>query len=682
MGDFYSTFAIFIVFSFYFLIQMQLSFSLAMSAGCPLDLHGTNFTLVASMCSNPDARGKCCRYINAYVALSIARYANETSNLGVSSDLSEACLTSMSQTLELYGMPANATVFCGFGTKIPINYACKGRTSVAQMLQSPGFSEITEICRVPLSEGTGCRKCINTSLMYLRQTIVAQDNITLITCRDAIFTTLASQSDNTSAVRFASCFLGVPRLRSAVSEPPPSSSSPKASPTPVVAASPRESSLGISSISQHGNHKSSHLSAITSVGIGVTVTSFMLLLVLVFLIRRKTKELGEPESGFKNLRVPSCRNGKKMQDGTASMFKEFNYKETRKATNNFTTNIGQGGSGTVYKAEFSDGLIAAVKHMNKASEQAEDEFCREIELLARLHHRHLVSLKGFCIQKQDRFLVYEYMANGSLKDHLHTPGKPALCWQTRIQIAIDVANALEYLHFYCDPPLCHRDIKSSNILLDENFVAKVADFGLAYASKDGSVCFEPINTDVRGTPGYVDPEYVITRELTEKSDVYSYGVVLLELVTGRRAIQDNRNLVEWAQVFLTSETKLSQLTDPTLGECFDYDQLQTVVTIVKWCTQPEGRARPSIKQVLRLLYESSDPLHSGFIHTIQDEECEPSQDTRRPSKGKSQKNDAGYHSGEVRYLASSSSTNRSYCSRNFLLENGSPQSPPHNTPSL
>ncbi|XP_074286309.1 putative receptor-like protein kinase At1g49730 isoform X1 [Silene latifolia] len=674
----YSAATIFIVSIF---LQMQLSFSLAMSAGCPLDLHGTNFTLVATMCSNPAARGKCCRYINAYVALSIARYSNATSNLGVSSDLSEACLTSMSQTLELYGMPANATVFCGFGTKIPINYECKGRTSVAQMLQSPGFSDVAENCQVSLSEGTGCRKCINSSLMYLRQTIVAQDNITLITCRDAIFVTLASQSDNTSALRFASCFLGVPRLRSGVmqvSGPPSSSLPPMGSPSPVL-ASPIEPSLGISSPSHLDNHHANQLSAITSVGIGVTVISFALLLVLVLLIRRKSRELGDPESGFTTFKVP-CRPGRKMHDGNASMFKEFSYKETRKATNNFTTNIGQGGSGTVYKAEFGDALIVAVKHMNKVSEQAEDEFCREIELLAKLHHRHLVALKGFCIQKQDRFLVYEYMANGSLKDHLHTPGKPSLCWQTRIQIAIDVANALEYLHFYCDPPLCHRDIKSSNILLDENFVAKVADFGLAYASKDGSICFEPINTEVRGTPGYVDPEYVITRELTEKSDVYSYGVVLLELVTGRQAIQDNRNLVEWAQVFLSSETKLSQLTDPTLGDLFDYDQLQTVVTIVKWCTQPEGRARPSIKQVLRLLYESSDPLHSGFIHDMQDEEYEEGQGTGRPSKGKTHRNEVAFHSGEGRYLASSSSTNKSFCSRNFLLENGSPQSPPHNIP--
>ncbi|XP_021714248.1 probable receptor-like protein kinase At1g49730 isoform X1 [Chenopodium quinoa] len=662
-----------IFFAIFIFIPLQLSTVIAFT-GCPLSLSGTNFTLVASICST-NARGKCCRHINAYVALSISHYANATGNLGVSSDLSEVCLQSMSQTLELYGVPANATTFCRFGTKIPINYECKSRTSVAQMLQSPGFADVTESCELARSGDRGCKKCINASLTYLRQRIVVQDNVTLITCRDATFVALASQSDNASAVGFASCFFGVPRLRATVSD---ASSPPLASPNPDLTASPSQS-LGISGNSPHENHHSYQLTAITSVGIGVTVISFMLLLVLVFLIRRKSKELDDSGGSFKKSKAPSGR----MPDGMivlptrpSSMFREFGYKDTRKATNNFSTIIGQGGFGTVYKAEFSDGLIAAVKQMNKVSDQAEDEFCREIELLARLHHRHLVALRGFCIQKQERFLVYEYMQNGSLKDHLHTPDRAPLCWQTRIQIAIDVANALEYLHFYCDPPLCHRDIKSSNILLDDNFVAKVADFGLVYAAKNGSICFEPINTEVRGTPGYMDPEYVVTRELTEKSDVYSYGVVLLELVTGRRVIQDNRNLVQWAQSFFTSETKLSQLVDPKIGEFFDYDQLQTVVSVIKWCTHSEARGRPSIKQVLRLLYEISDPLHSGFIHDMQ-EDYEGTQG-KRPSKGKAQRADIIFHSGEGRYLASSSSTNRSHCSRSFLLENGSPQSPPNN----
>lgn len=204
---------------------------------------------------------------------------------------------------------------------------------------------------------------------------------------------------------------------------------------------------------------------------------------------------------------------------------------------------------------------------------------------------------------------------------------------------------------------------------------QLADFGLAHASKNGSIFFEPVNTDIRGTPGYLDPEYVITQELTEKSDVYSYGIVLLELITGRRAIQDNTNIIEWAHAFLDSESGIDELVDSYLSDSYDFDQLQTAIAIVRWCTQREGRARPSIKQVLRLLYESSDPMHSGFVEAVEDEEGEGMESRGRKSRGKNQ-----YFSGD-RNLASSSSTSRSYCSRSFLLEMGSPQSP-NNVPSV
>lgn len=181
--------------------------------------------------------------------------------------------------------------------------------------------------------------------------------------------------------------------------------------------------------------------------------------------------------------------------------------------------------------------------------------------------------------------------------------------------------------------------------------------------------------------GYMDPEYAVTRELSEKSDVYSYGVVLLELVTGRRAIQDNKNLVEWSQVHVTSESMIAEIVDPKIGDCFDFDQLDTIVTIVRWCTQKEGRARPSIKQVLRLLYECVDPVHSGFVEAVENEEYENIEGRGRMSRSKMHRGDAIYHSGDGRYLASSSSTSRSHCSRSFLIESGSPQSPP-NLPSF
>ncbi|CAL0313565.1 unnamed protein product [Lupinus luteus] len=642
---------------------------------CPLDLTFSNFTLASSICSNQGDRGKCCRYINANIAISVARFVNTTSGLGVPPDASDICLQTISQTLHLYGVVRNATVFCGLGTKIPVNYECKARTTVMEMLQSPRFLEVTKNCKVPLGEEIKCKKCLNSGIGFLHH-LGIEDNITLSTCRDASFVALASQVDQRSSIDIASCFFGVQGLLGApTSESSPSLPAPEASPNSVVADSPSQVLIGLPLKEKHHSY---HFTIVPGIAIAVTAVAVMMLLLLIVLIRQKSRELEEPDNFGKtsSKALPPSATWK-FQEGSSSMFRKFSYKEIKKATEDFSTIVGQGGFGTVYKAHFSDGLVAAVKRMNRVSEQAEDEFCREIELLARLHHRHLVSLRGFCIKKHERFLMYEYMGNGSLKDHLHSPGKTPLTWRTRIQIAIDVANALEYLHFYCDPPLCHRDIKSSNTLLDENFVAKIADFGLAQASKNGSICFEPANTEIWGTPGYIDPEYVVTQELTEKSDIYSFGVLLLEIITGRRAIQDNKNLVEWAQPYMESETRLLELVDPNVRESFDLDQLQTVVSIVGWCTQREGRARPSIKQVLRLLYETSEPMHSEFVQVDEDAEWQGNHQRGRRSKGKMLINEAVFHSGDGRYLASSSSTSRSYCSRSFLLETGSPQSPPN-----
>ncbi|CAM9003187.1 unnamed protein product [Rhodiola kirilowii] len=521
--------------------------------------------MAASLCSNKESIGKCCRYINAFVAISVARYANTSGTLGVTSDLSDICLRSISQTLALYGVPPNATVLCGFGAKIPVNYECMDQKKVKQMLDSPLFVNVSGSCKLNIY----------------------------------------------STVDLASCYFGVPGISSLELSTSPT---PEASPSPVTL----QSSQFVVGMPHNKNHHY-RPSVVSSIGIAVTAAAIVLLVVLIFLIRTKKKQLrdNDPTDKAASKVMPPPRTVRKFQEGPTSLFRKFSYKETKIATDNFSTIIGQGGFGTVYKAQFKDGLAVAVKRMNKISEQAEDEFCKEIELFARLHHRHLVALRGYCMEKHERFLMYEFMANGSLKEHLHAADRSPLSWQTRIQIAIDVANALEYLHFYCDPPLCHRDIKSSNILLDENFVAKLADFGLAHASKDGSICFEPVNTEIRGTPGYMDPEYVVTQELTEKSDVYSYGVLLLEIITARNAIQDNKNLVDMGS------------------------------TIYK-----EGTDRPSIKQVLRLLYESSDPLHSGFIEAVEDEDFEGGEGRGRTSKGKI------HYSADARGLASSSSTTR------------------------
>lgn len=190
-------------------IDIHINSILLNLAECPLDMSGSNFTLVASLCSNKDERAKCCRYINAFIALSIGRYANQTGNLGVPSDSSEICLSTISRTLGLHGVPSSATAFCGFGTKILVNYGCMGRETVTQMTESPKFGDVAENCQVPLSEGDNCRRCLNSEISYLRHLVGAEDNLTMSTCRDATFSALASRVNNRSAVDIANCFFGV-----------------------------------------------------------------------------------------------------------------------------------------------------------------------------------------------------------------------------------------------------------------------------------------------------------------------------------------------------------------------------------------------------------------------------------------------------------------------------------------
>ncbi|KAL0922833.1 hypothetical protein M5K25_006858 [Dendrobium thyrsiflorum] len=484
-----------------FLVVLQEVGGLVAIAGdCPLDFSWANFTLATSACSDPNARGQCCRYINAFVTISIAHYANETGKLGVPSVFSEICLTFISETFGLHGIPHTATVFCGLGPKIQVSYQCSGRGTVLEMMQSPDFGDVIVNCEMPLTLENNCRRCLNSGILYLHRLIGPDNNVALSMCRDAVFVVLATQGGMVSVFDMASCFFGLQRLRilPGLSSQVPQPNSP---PSPPSFQSTVQNLTNVTDTPLKKHQHSYLLTLIPAVGVMIITVAVLLLLILLILIHKKSKELKCTDDHLEKSRssspIPTVH---KCQDGPSLMFQRFSYKETMKATDNFSTIIGKGGFGTVYKAQFSDGTIGAVKRMNKISKQGEVEFCREMELLARLHHRHLVALIGFCIDRNERFLVYEYMENGCLKDHLHAPGKASLSWPARLQIAVDVANALEYLHFYCNPPLCHRDIKSSNILLDGNFVAKIADFGLAHASRSGTISFEPVNTDIRGTP--------------------------------------------------------------------------------------------------------------------------------------------------------------------------------------
>ncbi|CAL0311901.1 unnamed protein product [Lupinus luteus] len=286
----------------------------------------------------------------------------------------------------------------------------------------------------------------------------------------------------------------------------------------------------------------------------------------------------------------------------------FSYDMISEITDGFSSQnvIGEGGFGCVYKAFMPDGRIGAVKLLNIGGGQGEREFRAEVDIISRIHHRHLVSLIGYCISEQQRVLIYEFVPNGNLSHHMHGSGVPVLSWEKRIKIAFGSARGLAYLHEGCNPKIIHRDIKSANILLDDAFEAQVADFGLARLTDDVNT---HVSTRVMGTFGYMAPEYATSGKLTDRSDVFSFGVVLLELITGRKPVDPlqpvgEESLVEWARPILLHAIETgdySELVDPRLeGQYVDSEMFRMIEAAVA-CVRHSAPKRPSMVQVARAL---------------------------------------------------------------------------------
>ncbi|XP_031478549.1 probable receptor-like protein kinase At1g80640 [Nymphaea colorata] len=294
-----------------------------------------------------------------------------------------------------------------------------------------------------------------------------------------------------------------------------------------------------------------------------------------------------------------------MMNGKKGSVSVMEYAVLESATNNFNSSniLGQGGSGCVYKARFDNNFLAAVKRLDNAGPDCQREFENEIDLMSRIRHPNLVSLLGYCVHGETNLLVYELMQNGTLESQLHGPSHGSLLtWYIRMKIALDAARGLEYLHEHCNPPVIHRDLKSSNILLDSNFNAKLSDFGLAVTV--GS--HNKANIKLLGTLGYLAPEYVLDGKLTEKSDVYAFGVVLLELLLGRRPVEKMapsqcQSIVTWAMPQLTDRTKLPNIIDPVIRNAMDLKHLYQVAAVAVLCVQPEPSYRPLITDVLHSL---------------------------------------------------------------------------------
>ncbi|EYU44215.1 hypothetical protein MIMGU_mgv1a000477mg [Erythranthe guttata] len=352
--------------------------------------------------------------------------------------------------------------------------------------------------------------------------------------------------------------------------------------------------------------------------------------------------ISETNSGTRNIRSstmePRCRR--------------FPIDEIRLATNYFDLrfHIGSGGYGRVYKGSIDGGAtVVAIKRLKSESRQGDTEFWTEIKMLSKIRHKHLVSLIGYCNDGQERVLVYHYMAQGTLSDHIyktyrHGKSNPPLSWELRLKASIGAARGLYYLH--SRHRVIHRDVKSSNILLDENWVAKISDFGLSKMGPTND-SFTHISTNVKGTFGYLDPEYFLTRKLTRKSDVYAFGVVLFEVLSGRPAVEirleeEKHSLAGWAR-YCIREGRVDQLIDQNLTGQILPACLKVFVGIAGRClhTQPQGRpAMADVVMGLELalaLQQSTDPMEEEEnIGRTDSDRNNPSSSTR--IRGRDQKN--------------------------------------------
>ncbi|KAL5232152.1 hypothetical protein ABZP36_030928 [Zizania latifolia] len=313
--------------------------------------------------------------------------------------------------------------------------------------------------------------------------------------------------------------------------------------------------------------------------------------------------------------------------------KAFTFNELRTATRNFRPDsvLGEGGFGSVFKGWIDEksltptrpgtGMVIAVKKLNQEGYQGHREWLAEVNYLGLLSHPCLVKLVGYCVEDEQRLLVYEFMPRGSLENHLFrrsTHFQP-LSWRLRMKIALGAAKGLAFLHSD-KAKVIYRDFKTSNILLDANYDAKLSDFGLA---KDGPTGDKShVSTRVMGTHGYAAPEYLATGHLTTKSDVYSFGVVLLEMLSGRRALDKNRptgehSLVEWARPYLTNKRRIFRILDGRLGGQYSLARAQKAAALALRCLSVEARNRPSMDQVVAVLEQLQDAKEAGTIPQLQ-----------------------------------------------------------------
>nr|GEU72545.1 G-type lectin S-receptor-like serine/threonine-protein kinase SD2-5 [Tanacetum cinerariifolium] len=376
--------------------------------------------------------------------------------------------------------------------------------------------------------------------------------------------------------------------------------------------------------SLHGKKKQS-----MAVVIAIVIATLFVILSLVFIgVRWHKKKKNEPTE-----KADESSEEDNFLESISGMPIRFTYTDLQKATDNFSKILGRGGFGSVYEGVLKDGTQLAVKQLEGIG-QGKKEFRAEVSIIGGIHHHHLVRLKGFCAEGAHRLLVYEYMANGSLDRWIFKKNKTEflLDWDTRYNIAVGTAKGLAYLHEDCDVKIVHCDIKPENVLLDANFRAKVSDFGLAkLMTREQSHVF----TTMRGTRGYLAPEWITSYAISEKSDVYSYGMVLLEIIGGRKnydssMISEKSHFPSYAFKMM-EEGNLEEIFDQQMKIDEKDERVRVAIQVALWCIQDDMNLRPPMTKVVQMLEglspvpappmasQTGSRLYSGLFKSISEE---------------------------------------------------------------
>ncbi|XP_062079013.1 LRR receptor-like serine/threonine-protein kinase IOS1 [Humulus lupulus] len=337
--------------------------------------------------------------------------------------------------------------------------------------------------------------------------------------------------------------------------------------------------------------------------LGVSLVIVFIIVSVIWIFKRRSRRPAAPKD------LKESNIGGENDDNIFSKKQQFTYSEILRITNNFDRIIGEGGFGKVYYGNLR-GIEVAVKMLSLSSFQGHQQFHAELKSLMRVHHRNLTTLVGYCNEKDHIGLIYEYMAMGNLKSLLLGRSPSILSWEDRLRIAIDTEQGLEYLHNGCKPAIIHRDVKSTNILLNEKFQAKLADFGVSkiFSNEDDKQSVSGslgVSTNVVGTPGYLDPEYYSTNWLNEKSDVFSFGVVLLELITARPVLtraRENAHVIQWVGSKLVNGD-IENIIDPRLEGCFCVNTVWKTIEIAMACVSKTSSNRPTMNHVATELKE-------------------------------------------------------------------------------